>query len=129
MDCLTEQCLGSVKPNSKSPYCAKCRSRRFRSKHRVKALYADIRQNAKRRGIGFFITIDEWIIFCAETNYHNLVGNEAESMTVDRIKAWLPYTVDNIQMITRRENSIKVRQDNRDKITHYPKKHWPGVPF
>lgn len=131
MNCRSEYCLNDISSNGKSPYCGKCRSRIFRSKHRVKSLYAINKHNAKRRGLTWEFTLDEWIIFCAETNYHKLVGLGPEDMTLDRIDNSLGYTYENTRMVTRSENGRKGRYEKRDKVKKWPVtlKGDPNIPF
>lgn len=127
MDCRTPHCLNDAAPGR--TICEKCKSRKYREKHLVKSLYIILRSNAKRRGKIFTLTLDEWIIFCAETNYHKLKGTGPEDMTVDCIKSWLGYSSGNIRMLTKRENSSKCKQDKKDKLKNYPQNIYPGVPF
>lgn len=42
-----------------------------------------------------------------ENNYIELKGTEKHSMTIDRIKVNIGYTINNLQTLTKSENSIK----------------------
>jgi hypothetical protein len=66
--------------------------------------------NAKRRGKEFTLTLKQFEEFCNKTGYDEKKGITADSLTVDRIKDHLGYSVDNIQAITLSEN---VKKENR----------------
>jgi hypothetical protein len=63
-----------------------------------------IRQGAKKRGIPFTITLEEWKDFCKRTCYLDLRGTEPDSYTVDRINDAQGYHIWNIRILTHAEN-------------------------
>jgi hypothetical protein len=87
--------------------CSTCRSRKSRQKNPVKYCYNNLKHNAKRRGIEFALTLEEFIQFCHETNYLAGKGRTKASYSIDRIDNNKGYTLDNIRVITLSENSKK----------------------
>lgn len=121
LDCSTPYCLGTPQKGRKK--CQKCRCREWRQNNPIKDSFRHLRSNAKRRGIEFNLTLQEFIGFCAETGYITARGLEAHSMTIDRIDSYKGYEVGNMQVLTRAENS---RQGRKGKRPEYRPK---DVPF
>ena len=107
MNCKTKFCRGQVLANSKSPFCSKCRSRRFKEKHPLKYYFNLLRCRARERGKLFLLKFEEYEAFCRSTNYDQLKGKTALSLSIDRIDNSGPYSAENIQAITLAENSRK----------------------
>ena len=97
--------------------------RRWREHSPLKAAFATLRNNAKRRGIEFTLSLPDFALFCEQTNYLALKGLGPDDMTIDRINNYKGYEAGNIQMLTRRENS---KQGRKGKPEY---KHDPTVPF
>lgn len=95
--------------------CSTCSNKRYRKKYPIKALYDNLKSNASRRGVHFGITLNEWIIFCAETDYHNLKGIHGNDYTVDRKDPNVGYVYSNLQILTRIDNAKKNIVDQRKK--------------
>ena len=87
--------------------CHKCRSRKYRERNPLVALYHTVKSHAKQRGIGFFLTCEQFKDFCHKTGYHLTKGRTADAMSIDRIRGNEPYQVGNIQLKTVSQNSIK----------------------
>jgi hypothetical protein len=51
--------------------------------------------------------------FCRKTDYIELKGKSANSLSIDRKKSWLGYDFDNIQVLTLSENSRKEHVSQR----------------
>ncbi len=66
-----------------------------------------LKQNAKRRGKDFTLTLDEFRRFCAETRYLENRGRNKRGFSIDRIDNALGYSLDNIQILTTSQNSKK----------------------
>lgn len=81
------------------------RTRRFKQNNPFKYWWQTIKDNAKRRGRYFDLTIDEFIEFCGETNYDKLKGKTALSLSMDCRDPFKGYTKENIRAITLRDNS------------------------
>lgn len=104
MKCLTPRCRNKTDGRK---FCNTCRSRQSREKDPVKYCYTAARNNAKRRGKAFELTLDEFRAFCVKYDYLRGKGKTSESYSIDRIDSSRGYTVDNIQVITLSENSRK----------------------
>lgn len=81
----------------------------------MKAAFADLRSNAKRRGKQFDLTFEQFKQFCYETDYITGRGRSKESFTIDRIDNDKGYTLDNIRILTKSQNSSKKDK----KFLHY----------
>ena len=82
-------------------------SQEWRAKNPIRAAYLQLKSNAKRRGKGFSLTLDQFKRFCVKTKYINVKGVNAESYHIDRIDETKGYSIDNIQLLTNRENVKK----------------------
>jgi hypothetical protein len=105
MSCVTQGCKNDNAPNRK--LCYKCRSREYAKRQPAMYYYNALRNNARRRDHKFALSFDEFMRFCEETGYMELKGKDPNSASIDRIKPWLGYTYDNIQVLTLAENSRK----------------------
>jgi hypothetical protein len=94
-----------VARNAKSPYCPRCRTRRFKQSHPITWAYNKLRSHARARGKPFTLTREEFREFCLKTDYHKLSGSSKYSLQVDRIESGLGYHRWNIRAITTSENS------------------------
>lgn len=101
--CATAYCKN--KPDGR--YCSTCRSRNARKSDPVRYAYNNLRNNAKRRGIVFTITLSDFRKFCHKVKYIGHSGRSAESYTIDRRHNDVGYHIDNIAVITRSENVKK----------------------
>lgn len=96
-------------------YCCRaqykaCYQRRYRDLNIIRYLYLNLKHNAIRRGKEFLISLDEFSLFCRETQYHALKGQNANAYSIDRVNNDVGYTADNIKMITVSENSAKANK-------------------
>ena len=100
-------CRHLVFPSGRSPYCSRCRSRRWRAKFPLHYAFHHLRNRAKERGHEFGLTLEQYIAFAVKTDYAKLKGKSSLSLSIDRIDNNRGYFADNIQAITLRENSLK----------------------
>lgn len=75
--------------------------------------------NAKRRGKPFTITFAYFCQFAIKCQLMLNKGRTAEAYTVDRIDNSLGYIPGNIQMLPRRDNTIKQRKLEYDYRSKY----------
>jgi hypothetical protein len=87
--------------------CSKCKMRLWRANNPVQAAYANLKNNASRRGISFKLTLEQFAEWVAGTDYLQNRGRTAESLTVDRIDAERGYELGNLQILTNFENGLK----------------------
>jgi hypothetical protein len=57
--------------------CHKCASRKYRENNPMRASYQHLKDNAKRRGIYFDLTFEEFVQFCYETDYIAKVAKQS----------------------------------------------------
>ena len=113
--CSTPECRHKrpFKRSKKTPqgfylsYCWKCQSRMLKARHHETYTLNLLRGAARRRGIPFEITLEEWRHWCRATGYLELKGREPHSMTVDRIDPRRGYSLDNIRTLSHAENSAR----------------------
>ena len=73
----------------------------------VYARYNQFKSNATRRGKECTITLEEFRGFCEETGYIVEKGKRGMNATIDRIDNTKGYHIDNIQLLTHRQNASK----------------------
>ena len=104
MKCATKFCRGLITEAGHSPYCGKCRARRWREKHPVAYAYNKLKYRAKERGHQFTLTRERF----AELWNGGLSANHGKtkfSLCVDRIRPREGYHDGNVRLITLSENS------------------------
>jgi hypothetical protein len=88
-------------------YCGSCRAKREKAHDLEAWAYRKLKSNAKRRGIFFDLTVEQFKAFCYKTQILLGRGIYADSYHVDRIRDELGYTAGNLQKLTNRENAQK----------------------
>ena len=73
------------------------------------ASFRHLEESAKRRGIQFLLTLQEFTTWGHAHNYFRSKGRRHHESSVDRIRQDGPYSLDNIQVLTISENSAKER--------------------
>ena len=84
--------------------CETCHSRKAEIKNPRRRAYRSLKSSAKRRGIDFSLTYDEFVEFDKQTGYVASKGQSAECLSVDRIDPTKGYEVGNIRALTWIEN-------------------------
>ena len=67
--------------------------------------YHNLKRSARKRGIKFELSFEDFCEFCAITGYLEQRGQDPDSLTIDRIKSDQPYRTGNIRILTHAENS------------------------
>lgn len=93
--------------------CNKCRSRLYRANNPIKDAFRHLRESAKKRGIEFAISYQEFEELVSKTNYINQRGTSKESLHIDRVDANKGYCAGNLQILTCSEN---VAKGNRERF-------------
>jgi len=75
--------------------------------------FNNLRCNAKRRGHEFAITLSEFREFCEKNGYIESKGRTKECLSIDRIDNDRGYFIDNIQVMTVSDNSIKADRKSK----------------
>lgn len=99
--------------HKKGGVCSRCSMREWRKNNPVKAAFTNLRQNASRRRKPFQLTFDEFSQWCEANHYIELRGREATCAQIDRIDYRRGYSLDNIQILSCSENSIKGQEEKR----------------
>lgn len=86
----------------------------WRERYPMKAAFQTLRHNATRRGKTFDLTFEQFENFCYETNYMAGKGRSKKSYSIDRIDNTRGYAANNIQVLTKSNNSKK-----SNKVLHY----------
>lgn len=103
--CAVKFCRG--KKPKKGRICHKCRHRKHKLKDPISYAYNALRQNAKRRGHSFGITLEYFRGFCKETDYINKKGRHKTSLSIDRINPNLGYIEGNLRVLTLSDNASR----------------------
>lgn len=103
--CATKYCRNTREKGCK--ICSKCRKRLYKERHPERYTFTYVKNNARRRGKEWTITIDEFIQFITQTGYLFGKGREKDKLSIDRIDPLKGYHIDNIQILTVSENSSK----------------------
>lgn len=92
----------------------------------MRSVYSMKKSDAKRRGIDFNWTFEQFKQFCKDTGYMEKKGKGPDDYVIDRIRAWEGYQPDNVQLLTQKENSKKARYEPRQPPGH---NDYPNTPF
>lgn len=129
--CETKYCRG--KRSLKSPRCPKCNARLYRQRNPHGYFLNKLRNNAKRRGVPFNLTLDDFRWFDYWTHYIQKKGRDSTDLTIDRIDRDDPrgYHIDNIQPMSLSENVKKYHDPDQYKQQHFQDDHEPDevAPF
>lgn len=79
----------------------------WRVTHPLEYCYQTLRNNAKRRGIAFQLTLDQFREFCYLTKYIKRKGVYKNCYTIDRKRNWEGYNIDNIAIMRNDKNASK----------------------
>ncbi len=112
--CATRFCRRQ-RSSCRSKICNTCKSRLLRANKPVWAAFKAARDNAKRRGKVFDLTLEQYDKFVRANGYMDGKGRCSGCLHIDRIDALLGYTIDNITILTAEENSAKA---HADKLRH-----------
>lgn len=104
--CDTAFCSNKVK--GKALLCGKCYSAKRRTDNPVRAVFENLKFNAKRRGKFFDLTFIQFIFHVNQNPEHmNNRGRTPRSYSIDRDDNELGYTWGNIKSVTISFNSQK----------------------
>jgi hypothetical protein len=106
-------------------YCRRCREARYKLLHPYTHALNKLRNNARRRGHDFDLTLEEFVMFCDLTGYVDARGRGAEDLSIDRIDPAKGYLLDNIRVITVSENSRRAAV--RRKIAAWDRQTWSAA--
>lgn len=90
--------------------------------------YVNFKGNALRRKKEFTITLQEFRKFCAETGYIICKGKRGRNCTIDRIRNWEGYNINNIQILSIGSNLDKYHKHDKH-CTELPEDDPDYLPF
>lgn len=93
-------------------YCQRCKTRKWKQTNPIRYAYVKAKAKAKKRGIEFGLTLEEWTAFFQEHNLVTLRGPNKENLSIDRKRSSEGYHKDNIKILTVSENSRKGKSDD-----------------
>lgn len=88
-------------------FCRRCRDRRYKATRPHAYALNKLRNNARRRGKEFTITLEQWVDWCTEHGFLEKTGKSADALTVDRKDHTQGYHIWNIQPLTNSANGTK----------------------
>lgn len=104
--CSTFSCTNSAIKSRN--YCNTCKCRKYDLKNPLRRMYRNLKSSAKRRNVGFELSFEEYVDFINENpKYLLLRGQKKNDLTIDRKKETDPYRRDTIQILKRKDNTIK----------------------
>ena len=119
---------------TKGSLCSTCRCRKSRIEDPVRYAYNNLKNRANQRSVLFTITLEQFRDWCTKVTYIGFAGRSSESYTIDRKHNDVGYHIDNIQVMTKRNNIKKYfSYDWRNKkavVLEYPEGQIPeDLPF
>lgn len=103
--CNTEGCRRKAAKGR--TICLRCKSERSKANDPVRYTYNTWKQNAKRRGKEFTITLEQFREFCVKTTYMTGKGRMRESLHIDRVIEKNGYVAGNIRALENHKNVKK----------------------
>jgi hypothetical protein len=100
--------------NRKGGLCHKHYARKRREIDPVYSRYNQFKSNATRRNKSNSITLKQFRNFCNETGYIIDKGKRGQNATIDCIINKDGYHIDNIQLLTNKQNASKGNSDASD---------------
>lgn len=104
--CCAYACTNRPNPR-KGGLCDKHYARKRRELDPVYTRYNQFKSSATRRKKPFSITLEQFREFCQETGYIVSKGMRGMRSTIDRVDNKKGYHIDNIQLLTLRQNASK----------------------
>jgi len=98
--------------------CEKHTKQHWRKSHPEHNAYLNLKSSAKKRGIYFKLTLEEFLKFAARYDYTNNKGTASQSLTIDRRDPHLGYELSNLRVITNAANIAKGNRERRDYYVH-----------
>ena len=109
--CQVRWCRNESAPNRK--ICYTCKSWDYIKRNPELMVWHWIKKSAKRRGIKFDLDKLLFIEWLKRNNYVPLAGRKGNQISIDRIIPELGYTINNIQLLTKSENTKKYHNEEK----------------
>jgi hypothetical protein len=108
--CATRYCRGVV--TDYHAHCAKCRKIAYKQRHPERYAFYVLKNNARRRGKPFTLTMDDFKSLVETSGYMSGRGRAGDCLSIDRIDSSMGYVPGNVRVISVSENSRKSNRDN-----------------
>ncbi len=95
--------------------CFKCRSAGISARKPIDVVYYWLKKSAKKRRKEFTITLPWFRQWITSTGYMADRGRLTDNLTIDRIRNNEGYTVGNLQILTKGQNTTKYWQEDVSK--------------
>lgn len=95
--------------------CETCASRRWRLKNDARYAFHNLKVSARKRRIPFHLAYEDFMEFCAVTDYLERRGPNSSDLTIDRQKTDLPYQVGNLRILTNADNACHHYEEYADR--------------
>ena len=105
--CIVAHCRRST--HQATDMCSMHKMRVWRAKNPERAAWQHLRSSAKKRGIAFTLTFEEFVAFCKATGYVESKGG----LHVDRVDCLRGYEAGNIRALPCYENLRKAYAESR----------------
>lgn len=110
--CCAYACNG--KPISKlGGLCYTHYRKKRRAVDKIAERYAQWLSKCRQRKISNDVTLEQFREFCQRTGYLITKGKRGQNATIDRVRNWEGYTIDNMQLLTGRANTRKYYDHDR----------------
>jgi hypothetical protein len=114
-----------MKNPSKHRLCSTHAKELSRLRDPIRATFVEKRSNAKRRGIAWDLTLEEYTEVVMQQEYMDNRGCQRHCLHIDRIDHTRGYEVGNLQIITCSENVVKGNKERRKGHVHIPEDNCP----
>lgn len=115
--CSVYRCTRSARSPTKSQtfsHCHTCCSRLFRLRNPDKYAYGNLRSSARKRGIEFNLTFEEFWGFVAGTDYVARRGKGDTDLSIDRIRTNEGYKLGNLRIMRYLDNVSHKYEDGSE---------------
>lgn len=126
--CRTKFCRGISTPSSHSPFCGKCRARRWKAAHPIPYAWNKLKYRARERGHEFTLTVEDFAALWKD-GLLQLRGRNGHCLSINRKDGRHGYHVWNVEIKTVSENArlrwvpfFKSREAEQTAISEVSKK-------
>lgn len=87
--------------------CWRCAKAAWRAANPARAVFCDVRDSARKRGVPFALTFAEFLAAVEGTGYLQNRGTASDALHMDRINPGEGYVTGNVRVVLARENVAK----------------------
>lgn len=119
--CATATCTKKAAPSR--TICEKCKCKNYRRKYPLRAIYRNLKNNAKRRHKEFTITYEEFERVAKAEELLRNRGRASQSLSFDRTDVTKGYVSGNVSLMTIGANSRKWHAEDKPVIERVRRLH------